>query len=494
MNLFPLKLFLLFLFTCNVFGIPIEVITVGQNSVKELKTLIYEEQVYCSTDEISRILKCQLYHSEKRGKTVLYIENRRVKISAQSTFILVDDHVYQIPFPSISKATDIYLPAAEFFDILKSSIFPELNYDSNKQILDFDIKGFNINRVVIDEKANGTILYIKTRKEFPEGHVSAFKHKNGWFYVTVKGGIIDSEKVKNTYTRGNVRKVTADQLNESAQLAFKLGSDIVGHELYQTDKPSEIVITLRSPIENNAYIKSMKNRWFLDTIVLDAGHGGKDGGTQGKRGTKEKDITLDIAKRLGSLIEKNSRIKTIYTREEDVFISLKKRTQMANEKNGKLFISIHANANPNKKVRGFETYLLRPGKTDDAIAVASRENSVINLEENKTNFYDKLEGSNLIMVTMAQSMYMKESEYLAALIQEEIGKKVSSKNRGVKQAGFYVLVGASMPNVLVEVGYLSNKYEEKLLRKGSYRQNIAEGIYQAVIKFKQSKEKNLDKG
>ena len=89
---------------------------------------------------------------------------------------------------------------------------------------------------------------------------------------------------------------------------------------------------------------------------------------------------------------------------------------------------------------------------------------------------------------------MKESEYLAALIQEEIGKKVSSKNRGVKQAGFYVLVGASMPNVLVEVGYLSNKYEEKLLRKGSYRQNIAEGIYQAVIKFKQSKEKNLDKG
>ena len=167
---------------------------------------------------------------------------------------------------------------------------------------------------------------------------------------------------------------------------------------------------------------------------------------------------------------------------------------MANEKNGKLFISIHANANPNKKVRGFETYLLRPGKTNDAIAVASRENSVINLEENKTNFYDKLEGSNLIMATMAQSMYMKESEYLAALIQEEIGKKVSSKNRGVKQAGFYVLVGASMPNVLVEVGYLSNKYEEKLLRKGSYRQNIAEGIYQAVIKFKQSKEKNLDKG
>ncbi len=134
------------------------------------------------------------------------------------------------------------------------------------------------------------------------------------------------------------------------------------------------------------------------------------------------------------------------------------------------------------------------GKTEDAIAVASRENSVINLEENKTNFYDKLEGTNLIMATMAQSMYMKESEDLADKIQKEIAKKVSSKNRGVKQAGFYVLVGASMPNVLVEVGFLSNRHEEKLLRKKSYRQNIAEGIFQAILQFKQSKEEMLAKG
>ncbi|MDP6684812.1 MAG: N-acetylmuramoyl-L-alanine amidase [Candidatus Marinimicrobia bacterium] len=488
------KTFPLFLFMSYVCGTSIGVIFPGQNSVEELKTMVYGNQVYCSTNDLSRILKCGFYHSDKRGKIVLYIENRRVKVSAQSSFVLVDDHVYQIPNPGIGMETDIFLPATGFFTVLKSSVFPGLHYDSQKKILEIDVKGFNINKVEIDEKANGTILYIKTREEFPEGHISAFKHKNGWFYVTVKGGIIDSEKVEKTYTRGNVRKVSADQLSESAQLAFKLGSEIEGHELYQTEHPSEIVITLRTPIENNLYIKSMKNQWFLDTVVLDAGHGGKDGGTRGKRGTKEKDITLDITKRLGSLIEKNTRIKVIYTREEDVFIPLKRRTQMANEKKGKLFISIHANANPNKKVRGFETYLLRPGKTEDAIAVASRENSVINLEENKTNFYDKLEGTNLIMATMAQSMYMKESEDLADKIQKEIAKKVSSKNRGVKQAGFYVLVGASMPNVLVEVGFLSNRHEEKLLRKKSYRQNIAEGIFQAILQFKQSKEEMLAKG
>ena len=133
---------------------------------------------------------------------------------------------------------------------------------------------------------------------------------------------------------------------------------------------------------------------------------------------------------------------------------------MANDANGKLFISVHANSNPNRKIQGFETYLLRPGKTEDAIEVASRENAVIKLEE-KTGQYDNLAGENLIMATMAQSMFMKESEDLAAIIQMELDKRLNTPNRGVKQAGFYVLIGASMPNVLVEVGYLSNPADRK---------------------------------
>jgi len=475
------------------FGSPIRVLTSNVNTPDELKTILVESKVYCSTNDLSRILKCRLYHSGERGKTVLYIENQRVKFTGESAFVLVDDHVYQTPFPNVSMGTDIFVHSTGLFEILKSSVFPGLYHDIKNNTLEIDTKGFNIHGVEIDEKSNGTILYIKTRDKFPQGHLSAFKHKNGWFYVTVKDGVIDKNKIEKTFTRGNVRKVTADQLTESCQLAFKLRSEIGGHELYQTTEPSEIVVTLRAPVETSSRIRAIRDQWFLDTIVLDAGHGGKDGGTQGRMGTKEKDITLDITKRLGSLIEKNSRIKVIYTREEDVFIPLKKRTQMANEKKGKLFISIHANANPNKKVKGFETYLLRPGKNEDAIAVASRENSVINFEENQSQFYENLKGTNLIVATMAQTMYMKESEDLAALIQNEIGKKVNSKDRGVKQAGFYVLVGASMPNVLIETGFLSNRQEEKLLRKKSYRQKIAEGIFKAIILFKQSKEEILAK-
>jgi len=166
------------------------------------------------------------------------------------------------------------------------------------------------------------------------------------------------------------------------------------------------------------------------------------------------------------------------------------RTKMANEKNGKLFVSIHANANKNRKIQGFETYLLRPGKSEDAIEVASRENSVINLEEVQDQYAD-LTGEALIMATMAQSIFMKESEDLASIIQMELDKRLNTPNRGVKQAGFYVLIGASMPNVLVEVGFLSNPMEEKKLKQDMHKQQIAEAIYSAIKHFKQTREKVL---
>ena len=135
--------------------------------------------------------------------------------------------------------------------------------------------------------------------------------------------------------------------------------------------------------------------------------------------------------------------------------------------------------------------MLSPGKTSDAIEVASRENAVIQLEDQQQKKYS---GENLIMATMVQSTHMKDSEEFAGIIQNELASGINSKNRGVKQAGFYVLIGASMPNVLIEVGFLSNPTEEKKLKKASYRQQIAEAVYSAIFKFRNTKEKLLAKG
>ena len=229
---------------------------------------------------------------------------------------------------------------------------------------------------------------------------------------------------------------------------------------------------------------------MLNTVVLDAGHGGKDPGGLGKYGTKEKDVVLDITKRLGLLLEKKPGIKVIYTRDEDVFVPLIDRTKIANDNNGKIFLSLHTNSHNNRNIQGFETFLLSPGSNEEAIEVASRENAVIKMEE-KISEYENLSGENLIMATMAQASFLKESEDLASKIQTELGKRLKTPNRGVKQAGFLVLIGASMPNVLIEIGFLSNPSEEKKLNQNSYKDKIAEAIFEGIKKFKFSREKLL---
>ena len=462
-------------------------------STDEIKTLDNLRGVYVSVKDVSRILSVKKpYINAERLKMVLYLGNNRLKISGNSSYILVDERVYQIPSFAIWDNNDIYVQAEALFNLIRETTMPGIGYDSRRMVLDIDIKEFNITGIEINEKSNGTVLRLKTRSSFPEGNISSFFHENGWFYITIADALVDTTEIRRSDSRGVVRNITADQLKNTAQIAFQIKTKVESHELYQAKDPSEIVVSLRTPMDNSiARIKEVKNRWKLDTIVLDAGHGGKDPGTMGPRGTKEKDIALDITKRVGLLLEKNTKLKVIYTREEDIFIPLWKRTKIANESNGKVFLSIHLNGSPNKSAYGFETYLLRPGKTEDAIEVASRENEVIKFEERTDNKYKDLSGENLIMATMAQSIFMRESEELAAMIQEEMAKKIKSKNRGVKQAGFHVLIGASMPNILIEAGYLTNRNEEQNLRNAKYRQAIANCIYKAVVKFRYSREQYL---
>jgi len=494
-KLLNLSIIQLLLFT-NILAIDrsIGVLNIIDKNEDELNTIDYKGEPYVSVKELSRILSDrEPYENAARKKIVLYFSDNRIKISNLSSFIIVNDEIFQLTKNAIEKEDDLYVPAKSFFSILKNTIYPGVEYDSGKKLLSLNLIKFNINNVTIEQKSNGTILRVKTSKQFSDGDISSFINTNGWFYLTVKDGLVDTSMIKKTDTKGVITKVISNQFDESAQLAFRVRTEIIGHEVYQSTDPNMIVVTLRTPFKKlSKHIKELKNRWKLDTVVLDAGHGGKDGGAVGKRGSKEKDIVLDITKRVGSLIEKNSHIKVVYTREEDIFIPLWKRTQIANQSNGKLFVSIHVNSNPNRNVRGFETYLLRPGKTDDAIEVASRENAAIRMEEGKSrNKYSSMTGENLIMATMAQSMFMKESEDLAACIQDELDPLLDSPNRGLKQAGFYVLIGASMPNVLVEAGYISNPNEERKLKSASYRQKIAKGIYAGIMRFRKSKEQTM---
>jgi N-acetylmuramoyl-L-alanine amidase len=217
----------------------------------------------------------------------------------------------------------------------------------------------------------------------------------------------------------------------------------------------------------------------IGTIVIDAGHGGHDTGTIGPNGLLEKDLVLDVALRLGKLLESRLGADVIYTRDDDTFIPLETRTAIANEHRADMFISVHANSSRNASARGVETYYLNFTTNADALEVAARENavsekSVYELQDlvKKITLKDKIEESRELAGDVQQSLYAGLSPKNPAL-----------HNRGVKKAPFVVLIGANMPSILAEISFVSNPTDEKKLQTPEYRQKIAESLYKGIAKY-----------
>jgi N-acetylmuramoyl-L-alanine amidase len=224
------------------------------------------------------------------------------------------------------------------------------------------------------------------------------------------------------------------------------------------------------------------------TVVIDAGHGGHDNGCSGK-GSKEKIIALNIALKLGKLIETgNKDVKVIYTRKTDKFVTLDNRAKIANTKKADLFICVHANANKKSSPSGTETYVLGLHKTKEQKEIAARENAVIELEENSSSKYQKITPEKLIARTMQLSAYLNQSISFASQIQKEF-KKIGRKDRGVKQAGFVVLYKTTMPSVLIETGFLTNSADNAFLKKSANQQKMAQAIYNAFKRYKRNRDK-----
>jgi N-acetylmuramoyl-L-alanine amidase len=235
----------------------------------------------------------------------------------------------------------------------------------------------------------------------------------------------------------------------------------------------------KSNLGNRSLVRALGLK--LERVVIDPGHGGHDKGTIGPAGLAEKDLVLDVARRLGTLIESQLGAEVIYTRSSDVYVPLEERTALANEKQADLFLSIHANAGV-ASAAGSETYYLNFTTSKSAMDVAARENasserSIHELQSliEKIALKDKVEESREF-ATQVQ----------AALCADLARVNAASRDRGVRKAPFVVLVGAAMPSILTEVGFLSNGAEEKLLSRPEYRQKIAEAIYKGVSQYASS--------
>ena len=218
----------------------------------------------------------------------------------------------------------------------------------------------------------------------------------------------------------------------------------------------------------------------IGRIVIDPGHGGHDTGTIGPHGLMEKDLCLDVALRLGHLIEqKLPGAEVIYTRKDDTFIPLEQRTAMANDAKADLFISIHANSSHDHEARGIETYYLNFATSEESLEVATRENALS--QEGLHDLQD-------LVKKIARNEKIEESKEFASDVQDSLARRMqlvsqNEKNRGVKKAPFVVLIGANMPSILSEISFISNPSDEKLLRKGDQRQRVADGLYRGIASY-----------
>ncbi|MFP4025979.1 MAG: N-acetylmuramoyl-L-alanine amidase [Thiohalospira sp.] len=231
------------------------------------------------------------------------------------------------------------------------------------------------------------------------------------------------------------------------------------------------------------------NGYSLKTVVIDPGHGGRDPGALGKI-AKEKDIVLAIALKLGTFIEENlPDVKVIYTRDEDVFVPLDERAEIANKNKADLFISLHLNGNNNTRVYGTETYAMGLHKTDGNLEVAKKENAAILYEKDYSSKYEGFDphsAESYIIFSFLQNTFLEQSLNYAAFVENEFETRALRKSRGVKQAGFLVLWKTSMPSVLIEAGFLTNPQEEKYLTSQQGQEYIASAIYRAFKNYKQA--------
>ncbi len=533
MKVKQILIILLFILTSSLFSQRLLKISVSKGAEKGVLSYIVKNGItYVSATELSKIISGNFYFNPTAQKVEMKFENYNLKVTAKNQFFIItskynyEKDVYQIPISTQFIKNDVFIPIIYALKYVELAYQKRLLYNDKEKnliVTSMPIDAFetisterktlpphvvvkkkkkvnskyDIYGLEVLEMANGTLIRLETTRAINKFRSSIH---NGKLFVFISGASIDPNFTKKFKPVGVVRKVKVKYVKGNKQIEFTLKNGVaISDSMHSSSKDIDTDDILIS-IQNNSLSKFKKDislekeKWNFDVLVIDAGHGGKDNGATGITGVKEKKVNLKIALELEKLIkQKMPGVKVVQTRKTDKFIELAERGKIANRNGGKLFISIHANSMPKGRssVRGFEVYLLRPGRTKEAIGVAEFENSVIDFEKDKGK-YKKLTDENFILVSMAHSAFMRYSEKFADILNQNWEKSVKAvPSRGVKQAGFYVLVGASMPSVLVETGYLSNKQDEAYLYSKKGQKEIAKTIYKSIADYRKFYNKQM---
>lgn len=469
--------------------IPVSILTEAdhrERSVNGRMLLSGSQEMYLRSATAATVFKASRFWQEAVRQLVLRVRDRAFTLTAGSRLVMYDDSEILLPVPILTIDGDLWLPVVFLVEVLGPAVGEAIVWDPDRRRMRIGSVRFNVTKLHLEELTRATAVHLIC--EEPLGF-RADSSEPGYVILKIYGGRVDPAAVSRSGRRGLVAGVHSRQQADHAKVYVKVDDLADRFRTYTRGDGREIVLVIEEEQVSalpeptpRGRVNLVLEEGLVDvtrpidvrTVVIDPGHGGVETGKVGRRGTFEKDVNLAVARQLERYLKRRSDLKVVLTRDKDVQLGLSERAERANLAQGDLFVSLHCNGWFNEGAAGIETYFLSPAKSDWTKSVAADENRG-GKENGDVSF---------IVWELVQNKYISASSDLGEIVQATLCRELRAIDRGVKQAGFRVLVGAYMPAVLVEMGFLSNEAEERRLRDGGHQERLAEALGKAILEFK----------
>lgn len=459
-------------------------------------------RIFLNAQQAGGLYGAQAYWYPVSGRVTLSLRGQTVQFLVGSRQVLLGRRSVELDAAVLLRAAQAYVPL-DFFLGADFAAFSgmESQYDERSRLLSVERRSnLGPSRWFSYQDFSRVVLELKK----PLEHAAAASGAQG-VVVSLPFGIIENpEAVK--VNDGLIAGYELRQEAKAARLSVRFAKSGLRWRAYQMDQPRRLALEVSAaefsapqppapaaspqPAASAALpaaaaapapaVPAPAETLARRTIVIDAGHGGKDGGADGRHGGREKEINLAVAKELAALLKEERVFNVVLTRGDDSFLPLAERSRIANEAHADLFVSLHCNAHKDSREHGFEVYILSETASDpEAARLAEFENSSLRLEGKSAAD----ESAALILRAMSKTENINAAAELAALVSRSLHQRVDLNPRGVKQAAFYVLRGTDAPAVLVEMAYVSNRKDEAKLRSKSYRRRLVDGIYAGLVDY-----------
>lgn len=458
-------------------------------STFEIEEATFSQESYFSLSELGKALDAEVDWLQIGQRIRFRNDQLTIDLTIDSPFLTMNNSGYNMSLPARLKQGELFVPVATFLHLYNRIASEKLLIGEKGKSLRIERGGYSVSDLTFSARANGMLLELTLTDSLA---YDIFVTEGNWVNVSIRNGTVNAAFLEAKRDPRFAHKISVHQQGSTAQVSLQLKQSFTKWHHKLARDPFRIQISipdLTFTFDSATTKPSPLGDQVIDVIVIDAGHGGKDNGAVGRAGTREKDITLQIAKETARQLRAIGGFSVITTRERDETVSLNERASIANKAQADLFISIHCNANPKRSPRGWNVFFLAPAKNDSARSVEQLENSYFVREVAEQEQFDSSSDTTdpilSILNEMVMTEFQAESQELALLLDNRFRDNLSIPARGVDQAGFFVLNKIFMPSVLVETAFISNPTEEKILKDKSFQAAVATSIVEAVVAFRE---------